>query len=187
MPDEPTLPEKLLCIERGFAAERIPHAFGGAIALAYYATPRATIDIDVNVFLETAEAERLLGVLERLGVDPASPAQRHALDRDGQARLFWGRTPVDVFLAYDPFHDACLERRHVMPFGDDSLHVLAAEDLVVFKVIFDRDKDWRDIEELLFAMGDELEATRVSEWLERILDPADPRLARWRKSLDGVA
>ena len=28
-----------------------PHAFGGALALAYYAEPAATIDIDLNVFV----------------------------------------------------------------------------------------------------------------------------------------
>jgi hypothetical protein len=34
-------------LERG----RLSHAFGGALALGYVATPRGTVDIDVNVFV----------------------------------------------------------------------------------------------------------------------------------------
>jgi hypothetical protein len=48
----PSLPEKILAIER--ALTDVPHAFGGALALAYHAEPRATIDIDLNVFLPAA-------------------------------------------------------------------------------------------------------------------------------------
>ena len=31
------------------ADEGIPYAVGGALALAYYAAPRATVDVDINV------------------------------------------------------------------------------------------------------------------------------------------
>ena len=43
------LDEKIVAIGRALEAADIPHAFGGAQALAYYATPRATHDIDLNV------------------------------------------------------------------------------------------------------------------------------------------
>jgi hypothetical protein len=52
------LDEKILAVGDALSRAGIPHAFGGALALAYYATPRATIDIDLNVFLPTTEAER---------------------------------------------------------------------------------------------------------------------------------
>jgi len=29
-----------------------------------------------------------------------------AVERDGQCRLWWARTPIDLFFAYDEFHDA---------------------------------------------------------------------------------
>jgi len=44
----PSLPEKVVAIDSALTG--LPHAFGGALALAYYAEPRATVDIDVNVF-----------------------------------------------------------------------------------------------------------------------------------------
>ncbi len=179
-----SLPEKVLLIEEGFRQRRIPHAFGGAIALAYYATPRATIDIDVNVFVPVARADDVLGVLQVLGAEPLRAEERAQLERHEQVRIHWDRTPLDLFFSYDALHESCLERRQQMPFGDgDAIHVLAAEDLLVFKAVFDRDKDWRDIEELIYAMGDELDAAYATDWLERIVGGQDPRYRRLRELL----
>ena len=175
----PSLSEKVLLLEEGFRGRRIPHAFGGALALAYYATPRATIDIDVNVFVPVDRADEVLDLLAVVGAAPPGDAERARLARDGQARVHWGTTPVDLFFSYDAFHDSCLQRRQRLPFGDgDSIHVLAAEDLLVFKALFDRDKDWRDIEELAYAMGDELDAAYARGWLGRIVGETDPRHRR---------
>jgi hypothetical protein len=183
-----SLSEKVLLIEEGFRQRGIPHAFGGAIALAYYATPRATIDIDVNVFVSVERADEVLGLLEVLGAEPSSDEERAQLARDEQVRVHWNATPVDLFFSYDALHESCLERRRRMPFGDgDAIHVLAAEDLLVFKALFDRDKDWRDIEELAYAMDQDLDATYARSWLERIVGVEDPRYRRLRELLDGYA
>jgi hypothetical protein len=180
---EPSLAEKVLLLEEAFAARRIPHAFGGALALAYYATPRATVDIDVNVFKPVDRADEVLAMLRDLGADALADGERALLLRDGQARVRWGRTPIDLFFAYDPFHESCLERRRRMPFGGpggagDTIHVLAAEDLLVFKTIFDRGKDWRDLEELAFSLGDALDGDYARAWLARILGEQDERYRR---------
>jgi len=181
-----SLSEKVLAIEAGFAKAAIEHAFGGAIALAYYATPRGTIDIDVNVFVPVERAADVVAALETLGVSTPTESEFTMLVRDGQVRLAWGRTPIDLFFAYDPFHAACLERRVRMPFAEGrDIHVLSAEDLVVFKTIFDRDKDWRDLRELAFAMEGALDRSAIDEWLGRILADGDPRRARCRRVLDG--
>jgi hypothetical protein len=175
----PTLSEKVLLIEEGLRQRRIPHAFGGAIALAYYATPRATIDIDLNVFVPVERADEVLGLLEVLGAEPASDEERARLLRDEQLRVYWGTTPVDLFFAYDALHESCLERRQRLPFGaGDWIHVLSAEDLLIFKALFDREKDWRDIEELVYAMAGELDAAYARGWLARIAGEVDPRSRR---------
>jgi hypothetical protein len=183
-PAEPSLAEKVLLIEAALQTARIPHAFGGAIALAYYATPRATIDIDLNVFVESSRADDVLAALRRLGVEGPTESEWVRLRRDGQARIRWGATPIDLFFSYDAFHDACMERRRAYPFGPgETIHVLAAEDLVVFKAIFDREKDWRDIAELVFVAEDELDAEWITRWLERIVGREDERFRRCTEAL----
>lgn len=184
MGSAPSLSEKLLLLEEELSRRRIPHAFGGAIALAYYATPRATIDLDLNVFTKVEDAEAVLDLLRDLGADPLDAAERARLARDGQARVRWGPTPVDLFFSYDAFHDSCCERRRRVPFGEgDRIHVLSAEDLAVFKAVFDRPKDWRDIDELLFAMGEEFDADYARAWLERIVGADDERYGRLADAL----
>ena len=63
------LDEKVALLARALVEKRVPHAFGGAIALAYYATPRGTRGVDVNVFLPASAFERVLG-------RPAVPVER---------------------------------------------------------------------------------------------------------------
>ncbi len=179
-----SLSEKVLAIEEGLRQRRLPHAFGGALALAYYGTPRATIDIDVNVFVGVDRADEVLGLFEALGAERLDKKERERLRRDEQVRIHWEGTPVDLFFSYDALHASCLERRRRMPFGGaDAIHVLSPEDLLVFKVLFDRDKDWRDVEELLYAQADELDADYARGWLERILGK-DPRLHRLGELLE---
>ncbi len=77
-----------------------------------------------------------------------------------------------------------MQRRRTVPFGEgESIQILSAEDLVVFKVIFNRDKDWSDVEEMLYALAGDLEADYVLTWLRRILDAGDPRLERFEQLL----
>ncbi|HEX2485935.1 MAG TPA: hypothetical protein VHQ66_11575 [Myxococcota bacterium] len=174
-----SLSEKVLLLEEGLRGRGLPHAFGGALALAYYATPRATVDIDVNVFVGVERAGEVLDLLATLGADPLSAKEREQLRRDGQARVRWDATSVDLFFSYDALHESCLARRRRVPFGEgDAIHVLSPEDLLVFKALFDRDKDWRDLEELVYAQAGELDAGYARGWLERIAGADDPRTRR---------
>ncbi len=81
----------------------VPHQFGGAIALAWYRNPRATTDIDVNLTLPPEAATPMLGALASLGVT-VSPSDREVIARDGQARLDWDGSYLDVFFATLEFH-----------------------------------------------------------------------------------
>lgn len=187
----PPLPltDKVVALDRAFSAADVPYAFGGAIALAYYAAPRATVDIDINVFVPVEASDRVLAVLHGLGAAPLDPEQETRLARDGQARARWETTALDLFFAYDPLHQSCLARRRRVPFGSDGdfIQILAAEDLAVFKVLFDRDKDWRDLREMLFALGQApdvgFDAGYAREWLRRILPADDPRYVRFEEVL----
>ena len=182
---EPSLSEKVLLIEAAMKASRIPHAFGGAIALAYYATPRATIDIDINAFVPPDRADEVLTLLARLGVAEPTASESVRLHRDGQTRVLWSATPIDLFFSYDAFHDACMERRRAFPFGEgETIHVLAAEDLLIFKAIFDREKDWRDIAELVYSALDDLDSAWITRWLERIVGAKDERYRRCVEALE---
>jgi hypothetical protein len=170
-----TLAERILVIDEALGS--IPHAFGGAIALAYYAEPRATIDIDLNVFVSAARYAMVAEALSRIGVATDDPEIARLVDRDGQARVMWDSTPIDLFFAYDPFHKAAGKARLVVPFGESTIPILAVEHLIVCKVIFNRSRDWVDIEAIL-ALDTPVEAAEVFRWVGRIAGDEDARYRR---------
>jgi hypothetical protein len=173
-----SLPEKIEAIDRQLEEQRIEHAFGGALALAYYAEPRATDDIDVNVFLAPKDFERLSAALKPLGIT-ASDEDERAAQQEGQVRLWWDRNPIDIFLAYDQLHEAMREQKRMVPFGQERIPILAPEHLLVCKTLFDRPKDWLDIEQILLTVED-LDARDALRWVERGGGENDQRLERLR-------
>lgn len=173
---EPSLPDKVIVIHEALRGAKIPHAIGGALALAYYATPRATIDIDLNVFVPTERWREVVDALTSLGVD-SSDLDPDALERDGQCRLWWGDNPIDLFFAYDAIHGEMRKEARQVPFAGATLPILAPEHLAVCKAMFDRHKDWLDIEQMLIA-GDDLDIAEIERWLARMVGEKNPRLQR---------
>ena len=158
------------------ALDTVPHAFGGAIALAYYAEPRATVDIDINVFVDTDSAPAVFGFLTALGI-AASPADAVRAGRDGQIRLWWDVTPIDLFFSYDPFHDAARSGSREVPFAHTTIPILSVDHLVVCKATFNRPKDWVDISAIL-TDGTVPDTAECLRWLGRIVGDTDQRYDR---------
>jgi hypothetical protein len=173
---EPTLAEKVIFLGRALREARIGHAFGGAIALAYYAEPRATIDVDINVFVPPGEAPAVRQALEPLGVDTTG-APDELIARDGQGRWWWGNNPVDLFFACHGIHAAMAKAVHTVPFGDVRIPILSPEHLVVCKAMFDRAKDWIDIDQVIAATPD-LDVNEIRTWLGEMLGH-DKRVRRF--------
>jgi hypothetical protein len=171
----PSLPDKVTAIHRALEEAKVPHAIGGALALAYYAEPRATIDVDINVFVPTDRWPQICEALAPLGVNVEVEVEE--LERDGQVRIWWDRNPVDLFFAYDPFHDAMRRSARKVPFNEGTIPILSPEHLTVCKAMFDRTKDWLDIEQILVATSP-LDQGEIKEWLERMVGTEDPRMKK---------
>jgi hypothetical protein len=153
------LGDQLLAIHDGLDAAHIPHAIGGAIALGYCTLePRATRDVDVNVFTGPERAKDVFAALPE-GVEFSGLSLEHA-ERDGQVRLRWGSTPVDLFLSVLPFHDHVAEHVRLVPFEGHTIPILGCTGLAVFKAMFDRPQDWVDIESMVQARTVDLDEAR---------------------------
>jgi hypothetical protein len=175
-----TLSQRVIALDRALARRGIPHAFGGAIALAYATlNPRGTIDIDLNVFVPAGEAEAVLAALPK-GVDqPAGTAE--AIEREGQVRLWWDETPIDLFFDYAPVHADAARHARDVPFAGTTVPVLGPVELAAFKAIFDRTQDWADIEAMLAA--ETLDVDAVRETVQTMLPRDDPRFGRLEQAM----
>ena len=170
------LVDRIVAVCEALDQAGVPWALGGALALAYATNePRGTRDIDVNVFVSSANARAVFASLPA-GVVSSDVDVAEAAHRD-QVRLWWDATPIDIFFAADPFHVDVGARCRVVPFEGRRIRVLSSEDLAVFKALFDRTKDWADIEAMIESNAIDLQLAAAR--LEMLLGN-DPRVERLR-------
>ena len=179
--------ELIVAVHDRLDRAQIRHAFGGALALGYIATPRGTVDIDVNTFVPPSEIDRVADALAPLGYGRSEPTEllpiagfrfHHSADP----------FPVDVFPSLDERYAEIEGRVEHHRFGraDDELPFLAAEDLCVFKLSFARPQDWVDLRAIAAARPD-LDVAVVEDLLIALRGPTMyPRLARLRAFLRGA-
>jgi hypothetical protein len=175
------LVEKLFTIHDALTKAGLAHAFGGAIALAYCVEePRGTRDLDVNIFVDASEAESVLAALpDGVRVRKKDVAK---VRRDGQARLDWDGTPIDVFLNNLPLHEAVASAVVWVRLEGREVPVLDCASLTIFKALFDRTKDWADIEEIAIATPEDIEdaAATIADLVGED-DPAVEKLGAFLK------
>src|SRR5262249_20207024 len=130
----------------------------------------------VNVFVPVSA---LRSALDGLPDPVAWDAQaERSLARDGQARLWWDSTPVDLFLNTTPFHQSAMGRTRLEPFDGEMVPFLGCADLAVSKALFDRRRDWADLEDMLVAGS--VGGDAVADVVEGLLGLGDERAARLR-------
>ena len=162
-----SLVSKIVSLHEMLESAGVVHQFGGALALAWYRNPRATTDIDVNVTLPPEAAEPVLELLIRLGVTVGAE-DRAVIARDGQARLDWDGSYLDVFFATLDFHREMARKDRLVRFGPVDIPILSPEHLVVCKAVFDRPKDRLDIAEMV-RWGTVIDAREALGWVADIL------------------
>jgi hypothetical protein len=160
------LGDQLLAVHDGLDAAGIPHAIGGAIALGYCVLePRGTRDVDVNVFVEPHRARDVFAAMPD-GVELSGEALERA-ERDGQVRLHWGVTPIDLFLSVLPFHDQVESHVKEVPFEGRTIPIVDCTGLAVFKAMFARPRDWVDIEAMVEARS--LDVDEAIRWIREMV------------------
>ena len=170
--------ERALLLHRLLDEAGVAHAIGGALALAYHVQEaRATRDIDLNVSSDPDDPAALLGLLPP--DIPWGETEVKAVRDTGQVRLWWplpdGQPPIplDLFFPQGRLHELVNQQAELVPMLDGTVPIVPATYLMVFKMLFDRRKDWADIEELLrFGKVDVAEARA---WLTEIVGADDPR------------
>jgi hypothetical protein len=169
------LADRLLAVHDALSKAELPHAFGGAIALGYCTLePRGTRDLDLNVFVAPDRVKEVFAALPH-GVTVTALNVEQA-ERDGQARVWWEDTPIDVFLDVLPLHAEVAREVRQVPFAGRTIPVLGCDALALFKAMFDRTRDWADIEAMVEAKA--LDVERVAARVVELEGDGSPRAAR---------
>lgn len=163
----------------GAALDRsaIPYALGGALALSYWAVPRATAD--VNVFVHDDELGTMCAALGGIGLPMLPEAARAASESSGLIVVKWHGMRVDLFTPSVSFSWEAMRTRVRGVIDSQPVSLLSAEALAVFKLLFFRAKDIADLQRLIGVRGASLDVEYVREQIVAMMGEDDERVARW--------
>ena len=182
MPDTPDPVRLARKIADALEEVGIPYAIGGAIALAYWAPPRGTVDVDLNIFVGPDKPKQVaaaLDVLGSVGVVLDRVVAWNQVKEGGRVRGWVGRTAVDSFFDSIDLHKSAARRVVLRPLVGRPAHILAAEDLVVLKLLFFRGKDILDVERIVAMQGSTLDRKYIRTWLVECMGEDDDRILEW--------
>lgn len=155
------------------------YAFGGALALGFWAEPRGTLDVDLTLFVSLQRPTECVWIIGQLGCDIRSAEAISLLTEHGFCQATWGGVRVDIFVPTYDFYDTAKARRRRVLLGHQPIWIWDAESLSVFKMMFFRTKDIADLESILLTQGHNFDRNWVRGHLEGLFGARDPRLAEW--------
>lgn len=158
----PALGQALFAVQAVLEEEDVEHALCGGIAANLYRDElRTTTDVDIYIICAAPKLVSLARAFEQRGWR-AHPAWRKAellrLERDDLPR-------VDLLVASTDFERQAVERAVVARIEGHPIRVLLAEDLIVFKLVAGRLRDYEAVAAILNSRGRELDTTFVERTL----------------------
>lgn len=176
---EPSDPlDAALAIAAALEQRGIAYAIGGALAYGLWAVPRATVDVDLNVFARDDQLDDVIETLASLGIQIEVETARSQNARDGMFVGRWSLYRIDVFLPSIDFSWEAERTRVRHEIEGRSAWFLSAEAIAVFKLLFFRAKDIVDLERLV-ALRSELDLGYVRRQIAQMLGESDERIQRW--------
>jgi len=160
--------EVLRVVTQRLEAAGIPHMLSGSVAMSVYAQPRMTRDIDLVVELTSADVPRLTALFaSEFYLDEETVTEETR--RRGMFNLIHSVLIVKVdFIVRkdDPYRIEEFRRRRRLRLDDLDVWVVAAEDLILSKLVWAKDSrseiQLNDVRNLITCV-----ATLDQEYLDR--------------------
>jgi len=161
----------------------------GGLAVAQWGEPRATLDVDLTVWVDPDRFESTIQILAtRLAMRTEQPSEFARRTRVLPAVASNG-IPIDLLFAAWPLEHEAIDQAVVRSIAGAAVRIARLDDLLLLKLISDRPKDLADAAALLRRHRKDVNM----DWLERELSAlaeaiAQPEiLTRFRALLRGEA
>ena len=149
---------------------RIPYIVIGGMANAIWGEPRATLDVDVTVWVDDVE---IPSVPERLA-DQFSILPEHPVDFVRQTRVLPIETRagvrIDLIFGMLPFEWTAIQRGVSQLVAGKPVRFCTAEDLILHKIISHRDRDLQDVKAILHRLGPHLDRDYLEPRLQDLAE-----------------
>ena len=154
--------------------ERIPYVVMGGIAVRVYGIPRATYDLDFTLSLPRTELPRLYDLMEAKGYTVPESYRQGWVDKVAEMPLVKCKVyldgrgiDLDFFLAESTYQASVMQRRRREQVNGCSVWLVSPEDLILLKLIANRDRDRADIGDVLFTQG-MLDRAYLEKWADEL-------------------
>jgi hypothetical protein len=152
----------------------IDYAVMGGFAVRAHGVPRPTYDIDLTIVLERERFTELFDRLRDLDFVIPEVYETDWVDRVKELPLLKLRRyirdeslDVDLFLVECEFLAEVMKRRSRLDADGQLLWVVSPEDLVLFKLLAGRARDWGDVADVLFIQGS-LDEAYMRRWAREL-------------------
>ncbi len=143
------------------------YALIGGIALAQWGVVRATYDADIKVLVPDLDYAAIRQAIRSAFPEPA----RQELPRNHLiVAINVEGVTVDLLLALPGYEELIIERAMPRDLGGWQAWICTAEDLIIQKVVANRDKDWLDVEALLVERRGKLDEAYIEGWLNQFAE-----------------
>jgi hypothetical protein len=168
----PTELDVLRIVSERLAAGGWPFMLTGSFAMAHYATPRMTRDLDLVVELQGRDVERLVAAFsDAFYIDGDDARTAVATERLFNLMHYGSGIKVDLIVRKsEEFRRVEFGRRLPISLGGVPTWIASREDLILSKLVWARDAgselQRRDVVALLAAPG--LDETHLRHWAPRL-------------------
>jgi hypothetical protein len=163
--------EALIDVIRVLQTHQIPYMLVGAFSSNAYGYPRATKDADIVIEYEEGVLKK---ICESLGSDFKLDPQTGFELMTGSIRNIITYSPtkfeIELFrLGKDPHHQARFARRRRLPLPDLQVEAVipTAEDVVIQKLRWQRDKDLADVRIVIAVQAARLDWSYIQQWTDQ--------------------
>ena len=165
--------EFLKIIAKRLAGARIPYMLTGSLAMAMYAMPRMTRDIDIVIEYRPSDAERIAGLFADISYVDRQMVEEAARD-EGMFNILHNEWIIKAdFIARKSGEYRALEfsRRHEVDVEGVPIAVVSPEDLILSKLDWARtspsELQMRDVSAIIDSVPD-LDREYLRGWAERL-------------------
>lgn len=152
----------------------IPYMIVGGVAAGLLGEPRATMDIDLTVALDRNHSEQIIQLLraaKTLGFRFNQETVLRNIQEAGAFQLhLHGRQHVDFILASHPLEQSAFRRKRRRLFFGRKSYFPSPEDLILLKIVPNREIDQHDIKNIFMRHGKKLDVRYLTQWAQKLSD-----------------
>jgi predicted nucleotidyltransferase len=170
MPDIRVFEKALRELSNMFRDANISYMIIGGLANAIWGNPRATLDIDVTIWVEDDQIRKSISMLEQAYTfmveepfDFISKTRVLPVKNNENLR-------IDIIFGALAFEKDAIDRAIDVTVGDTSIRFCTAEDLILLKILSERSKDIDDVRSILRFQKNNLNYSYLEPRIEELSD-----------------